>query len=149
MSELRLLRNYVDGTWLAARAEDYLDVINPATAQPLARVPLSASEDVNRVVQAAAKAFPGWRSTPATARIQHLFQLKNLLEEHLDEIARTITSECGKTYNESVGEMRRGIENVEVACGIPILMQGYNSEDIARGIDELMIRQPLGRLSPA
>ena len=67
-----------------------------------------------------------------------------LLEEHIDEIARIITNECGKTLAESVGEMRRGIENVEVACGMPILMQGYNNEDIARGIDEHMIRQPLG-----
>src|SRR5262249_47456516 len=68
----------------------------------------------------------------------------NLLEAKLDDIARTITNECGKIYAESVGEMRRGIENVEVACGMPILMQGYNSEDIASGIDEHMFRQPLG-----
>jgi malonate-semialdehyde dehydrogenase (acetylating)/methylmalonate-semialdehyde dehydrogenase len=73
-----------------------------------------------------------------------LFQLKNLLEERLDELARTITNECGKTYQESVGELRRGIENVEVACGAPILIQGSNNEDIASGIDEHMIRQPVG-----
>jgi malonate-semialdehyde dehydrogenase (acetylating)/methylmalonate-semialdehyde dehydrogenase len=95
-------------------------------------------------VQAAAKAFPDWRMTPAGDRIQHLFKFKMLLEEHLDEIARTITNECGKIYAESVGEIRRGIENVEVACGAPILLQGYNNEDIARGIDEHMFRQPLG-----
>ena len=77
-------------------------------------------------------------------RIQPLFKFKTLLEENLDDIARTITNECGKIYAESVGEMRRGIENVEVACGAPILMQGYNNEDIARGIDEHMFRQPLG-----
>jgi malonate-semialdehyde dehydrogenase (acetylating)/methylmalonate-semialdehyde dehydrogenase len=76
--------------------------------------------------------------------VQHLFRLKNLLEENIDEIGRLITNECGKTYAESIGEMRRGIENVEVACGAPSLMQGYNNEDIARGIDEHMIRQPLG-----
>ncbi|MDP7279974.1 MAG: CoA-acylating methylmalonate-semialdehyde dehydrogenase, partial [Candidatus Poribacteria bacterium] len=77
-------------------------------------------------------------------RIQYLFALKQLLEEHLDQIAQTITIECGKTLAESKGELRRAIENVEVACGIPILMQGYNSEDIASGIDETMIRQPVG-----
>src|SRR5690606_3006513 len=76
--------------------------------------------------------------------IQPLFKLKFLLEDHLDELARIVTNECGKTYAESVGEIRRGIENIEVACGAPILMQGYNNEDIARGIDEHMIRQPLG-----
>jgi malonate-semialdehyde dehydrogenase (acetylating)/methylmalonate-semialdehyde dehydrogenase len=67
-----------------------------------------------------------------------------LLDAHLEELARLITTECGKTLDESRGEMRRAIENVEAACGIPILMQGYNSEDIARGIDESMIRQPVG-----
>jgi malonate-semialdehyde dehydrogenase (acetylating)/methylmalonate-semialdehyde dehydrogenase len=81
---------------------------------------------------------------PVTERIQPLFKLKALLEAHLDALAKTITNECGKTYAESVGELRRGIENVEVACGTPILMQGTNNEDIARGIDEHMIRQPLG-----
>ncbi|MEX0601233.1 MAG: CoA-acylating methylmalonate-semialdehyde dehydrogenase, partial [Rhodothermales bacterium] len=75
---------------------------------------------------------------------QYLFKFKTLLEENLDEIARIITNECGKTYKESAGELRRGIENVEVAIGTPILMQGTNNEDIARGVDEHMIRQPLG-----
>ena len=77
-------------------------------------------------------------------RIQPLFKLKALLEENLEELARTLTQECGKTLTESRGELRRGIENVEVACGAPSLMQGYNNEDIARGIDEHMFRQPLG-----
>jgi len=81
---------------------------------------------------------------PVTERIQYLFKLKGLLEDHFEDIARTITMECGKTLAESRGEMRRAIENVEVACGTPILIQGYNSEDIASGIDEVMIRQPLG-----
>jgi len=81
---------------------------------------------------------------PAPDRIQYLFKLKQLLEENLDFLARTCTEECGKTFNESKGELRRAIENVEVACGIPMLMQGRNNEDIARGIDEHMFRQPLG-----
>ena len=67
-----------------------------------------------------------------------------LLEEHIDDIARIITQENGKTFTEAKAEMRRAIENVEVACGIPMMMQGYNLEDVARGIDEMMIRQPLG-----
>ena len=93
---------------------------------------------------------PGWRptksggKTPVVDRVQPLFNLKMLLEEHLDDIGQILTNECGKTFVESVGEMRRGIENVEVACGTPSLMQGWNNEDIARGIDEHMIRQPLG-----
>ncbi|MCK4900426.1 MAG: CoA-acylating methylmalonate-semialdehyde dehydrogenase, partial [Anaerolineales bacterium] len=89
-------------------------------------------------------ALAGWSRTPAAERIQYLFKLKALLEEHFDEISRLITMECGKTLGESRGEMRRAIENVEVACGIPMMMQGTFSEDIAPGIDEVMIRQPVG-----
>jgi malonate-semialdehyde dehydrogenase (acetylating)/methylmalonate-semialdehyde dehydrogenase len=107
-------------------------------------VPLSTGEEVDRAVRSAQTALAAWRRVPATERVQFLFKLKTLLELHLDEIARTITSECGKTLGESRGEMRRAIENVEVACGIPILIQGHVSEDIAPGIDELMIRQPVG-----
>src|SRR5690606_23734371 len=105
---------------------------------------LSTARDVGRAVEAAAAAFPEWRRTPPGDRIQYLFQLKGLLERDLDEIARTITLECGKTLAESKGELRRAIENVEVAAGAPTLLQGRYSEDIARGIDEIMIRQPLG-----
>src|SRR5919201_1654473 len=83
-------------------------------------------------------------TNPATDRIQPLFRLKALLDANIDELARTITDECGKTYAESAGEIRRGIENVEVACGAPILMQGQTNEDIAQGIDEYLIRQPVG-----
>jgi malonate-semialdehyde dehydrogenase (acetylating)/methylmalonate-semialdehyde dehydrogenase len=110
----------------------------------MAQVPLSPGAEVDAAVQAGRAAFKDWRHTPATERVQYLFKVKALLEEHKDELARLITNECGKTYAESVGELQRGIENVEVACGIPSLMQGYNNEDIARGIDEHMIRQPLG-----
>lgn len=144
MGSSTVLQNYINGEWCASQTTDYLDVINPATTEVLARVPLSLPDEVDRATQAAAAAFSSWRRTPATDRVQFLFKLKGLLEEHLEELAQTITLECGKTLAESKGEMRRAIENVEVACGIPILMQGYNSEDIARGIDEFMIRQPLG-----
>ncbi len=143
MSNTRLL-NYINGQWHRSAAGDYLDVINPATAQLMTKVPMSPKEEVNGAVQAAMTAFQEWRRTPATERIQPLFKFKALLEEHKDEIGRLTTNECGKTLNESVAELQRGIENVEMACGIPSLMQGYNSEDIARGIDEHMIRQPLG-----
>jgi malonate-semialdehyde dehydrogenase (acetylating) / methylmalonate-semialdehyde dehydrogenase len=93
---------------------------------------------------AAAAAYPEWRRTPPEDRIQPLFKLKQLLEEHIDELSRIITQENGKTFTEAKAEWRRAIENVEVACGIPMMMQGYNLEDVARGIDEMMIRQPLG-----
>jgi len=138
------LKNYINGAWCASSATTHLDVINPATTDVLAAVPLSSASEVDQAAQAAQAAFVSWRRTPAADRIQYLFKLKALLEEQLEPLAQTITQECGKTLAESKGELRRAIENVEVACGIPILMQGYNSEDIAKGIDESMIRQPLG-----
>src|SRR5436853_4787892 len=138
------LLNYVNGTWKRSRASEFLDVRNPATAETMVRVPLSPPEEVDEAVQAAQAAFPGWRRTPPGQRIQYLFKLKRLLDENFDEIARLTVNECGKTMDESRGELRRGVENVEVATGIPMLMQGYNSEDIARGIDEHMFRQPVG-----
>ena len=138
------LSNYINGQWRESTASDWLDVLNPATGEVLAGVPLSGAAEVDAAVEAAAAAFPEWRRTPAEDRIQPLFKLKQLLEEHIDEIARLITQENGKTFSEAKAEMRRAIENVEVACGIPTMMQGYNLEDVARGIDEMMIRQPLG-----
>jgi malonate-semialdehyde dehydrogenase (acetylating) / methylmalonate-semialdehyde dehydrogenase len=136
--------NYIAGEWRRSKASETLDVQNPATAETIVRVPLSPADEVDEAARAAQAAFDDWRRTPPTDRIQYLFTLKNLLEEHFDEIARLTTQECGKTLAEAQGELRRGVENVEVACGIPSLMMGYNVEDIARGIDEHMLRQPLG-----
>jgi malonate-semialdehyde dehydrogenase (acetylating)/methylmalonate-semialdehyde dehydrogenase len=136
--------NYIAGEWRRSKASEFLDVQNPATAETIVRVPLSSADEVDEAARAAQAAFDDWRRTPPTDRIQYLFTLKNLLEEHFEEIARLTTQECGKTLAESQGELRRGIENVEVACGIPSMMMGYNAEDIARGIDEHMLRQPLG-----
>ena len=138
------LQDYINGDWRHSSASEYLQVINPATTEPLAQVPLGGAGEVGAAVEAASAAFPGWRSTPPEDRIQFLFKLKQSLEEHFDEIGRLITMENGKTLNESKAEVRRAIENVEVACGIPTLMQGYILEDVARGIDEMMVRQPLG-----
>lgn len=144
MSQAEILPNYIAGSRRKADAHDFVSVHDPATARELARVPLSGAADVDEAVRAARKAFPEWRRTPPGERVQHLYKLKRLLEEELDSLARGVTEECGKTLEEARGELQRGIENVEVACGIPTLMQGYNSEDIARGIDEMMIRQPVG-----
>jgi malonate-semialdehyde dehydrogenase (acetylating)/methylmalonate-semialdehyde dehydrogenase len=127
-----------------AHATESAEVVNPATAETLASVPLSSSEDVGAAVSAARAAYRDWRRTPVGDRIQCLFKLKSALEDSFEDLARTVTIECGKTLAESRGEVRRAIENVEVACAAPVLAQGYNTEDIAAGIDEIMIRQPLG-----
>ncbi|NJK99638.1 MAG: CoA-acylating methylmalonate-semialdehyde dehydrogenase [Spirulinaceae cyanobacterium SM2_1_0] len=138
------LRNYINGQWQPAQTTDELPVYNPATATVLNRVPLSPRQDVETAVRAAATAFQDWRRVPAPQRIQPLFQLRQLLTDNLDELCRLITLECGKTLAEARGEWQRALENVEVACGIPMLMQGNNLEDVARGIDEMTFRQPLG-----
>ena len=136
--------NYIEGSWRESAATERIPVINPATLEEIGRTPLSPASEVDQAAMAAARAFPAWRRTPVTERVQYLFKLKGLLENEFEDISRTITVECGKTLAEARGEMRRAIENVEVACGTPILIQGYNSEDIAVGIDEIMVRQPLG-----
>jgi malonate-semialdehyde dehydrogenase (acetylating)/methylmalonate-semialdehyde dehydrogenase len=144
MAAENTLQNYINNEWLTPANHEFLDVTNPATAEVLAKVPLSPAAEVDIAAQAAASALDEWRHTPPTERIQYLFKLKQLLEDNLDDISRTITMESGKTLVEAKGEMRRAIENVEVACGIPTMMQGTNLEDIASGIDEFMIRQPVG-----
>ena len=118
------LLNFIGGEWRRPRGSEVLPVRNPATGQVMAKVGLSGKDDVDEAVQAAQRAFADWRRTPPGERIQCLFRLKPLLEAHFDEIARGITEECGKTLAEAEGELRRGIENVEVAAGIPSLMMG-------------------------
>ena len=139
-----MVPNFIDGRWCESNTSEWFDVINPATGEAIAQTPLSSAAEVGLAVEAAGAAYPEWRRTPPEDRIQPLFRLKQLLEGHIDELSRIITQENGKTFAESKGELRRAIENVEVACGIPMMMQGYNLEDVARGIDECMIRQPLG-----
>ena len=138
------LLNHVNGRWCRATASEFLPVLDPATAGILGRVPLSSSSDVDEAVRRGTRAFEEWRNVPVTERVQFLFRLKRLLEENLEDLARTLTRECGKTLAEARGELRRGIENVETACGIPSLVQGANNEDIAPGVDEHLFRQPLG-----
>jgi len=137
------VRNFIDGEWVASKGE-LKDVMNPATGEVIARVPISTADELDAAVTAAQEAFYDWRMTPPVARTRRLFRLKELLEENFEEISRIQTQEHGKTIDESRGETRRGIENVEVACGIPSLMMGQYSEDIASGIDEYLVRMPLG-----
>jgi malonate-semialdehyde dehydrogenase (acetylating)/methylmalonate-semialdehyde dehydrogenase len=138
------LLNFVGGHWTKSASTEASPIYNPATGDRLASAPLSSAADVDRAVRAAKAAFVSWRQVPPGDRIQPLFRLKALLDSHFQDLARVITLECGKTLTESEGELKRGIENVEVATGIPSLMMGANLEDIASGIDELMIRQPVG-----
>ncbi len=143
VKEVRTVKNFIGGEWVESKGA-VQDVINPATGRVIAKVPISTGDEMNAAIKAAGEAFPGWRTTPPVARARCLFRLKELLEKNFEELSRIQTQEHGKTIDESRGETRRGIENVETACGIPTMMMGYNLEDIASGIDEYVIRQPLG-----
>lgn len=138
------IRCYMGGEWYPSESAQGQEVRNPATGEVLAEVPFCTEAEVDYAVQKAKEAFPRWRCTPPVERIQYLFRLKSLVEEHFEEISRMITLENGKTLEESRGELRRMIENIEVATGIPSLMQGRTLEDVAIGIDEAAICQPLG-----
>jgi malonate-semialdehyde dehydrogenase (acetylating)/methylmalonate-semialdehyde dehydrogenase len=139
-----VLRNYIGGRWQASKSSVLLDVEDPAEAAVIAKVPVSTAGEVDAAVAAAHGAFGEWRHVPPPERVQPLFRLKQLLEERREDLAVTITLENGKVLEEARGEVRRLIDNVEVACGIPSLMQGRSLHQIARGIDEVAERVPLG-----
>jgi malonate-semialdehyde dehydrogenase (acetylating)/methylmalonate-semialdehyde dehydrogenase len=143
-TDVEVLQNYVGGRWSRAGTDAYSDVYNPATGRVIARAPLSSGADLDAAVQAAKRAFPGWRDTPVVLRARALFRFVELLEAHAEELARTVTTEHGKTLDESRGSVRRAIECVEVACGAPSLMMGYGLENIATNVDSVVLRQPLG-----
>nr|WP_281255584.1 aldehyde dehydrogenase family protein [Natrinema ejinorense] len=138
------LRNYANGQWTEITGSNGQDIVNPATGETLGHVPFSDEANVDRVVGDALEAFQDWQSTPVEERIQPLFEFKQLLEEHESDLAELVVQEHGKTLAEARGEVRRGIENVEVACGIPSMMQAGNLAHAAPEIDESAVRQPLG-----
>jgi malonate-semialdehyde dehydrogenase (acetylating)/methylmalonate-semialdehyde dehydrogenase len=138
------LKNFVGGEWIDADAASTQEVRNPATGQVIAEVPMGGQADVDRAVASAKEAYQSWRRVPPVQRARYLFQLKFLLEERAEDLARICTMENGKTLPESRGSVRRGIECVEVAAGAPSLLMGMAIEDVAAGIDCESIRQPLG-----
>ncbi|QGX95652.1 CoA-acylating methylmalonate-semialdehyde dehydrogenase [Haloplanus rallus] len=138
------VRNYVDGDWRDPRGPNGQEVVNPATGESISYVGFSSAADVEDAVEAGMAAFETWESTPVEERIQPLFELKRLLEAHQSELAEVLVREHGKTRAEANGELRRGIENVEVACGIPSMMQAGHLPNAAPDIDETAVRKPLG-----
>ena len=143
---MNTLKNYINGAWVDSVSDQTIAVLNPANQEVLARVPFGEAtrKDVATATEAASKAFNEWRNVPVMKRVQVLYKLKTLMEDNADELAEIITKESGKTRGESSGEIQRAIENIEVACGTPMLIAGDIIEDIATGVDEMMIRQPIG-----
>jgi malonate-semialdehyde dehydrogenase (acetylating)/methylmalonate-semialdehyde dehydrogenase len=136
--------SYVGGVWASTSGTRLSDVWDPATGEVIGRVRCAGPDDVGATVEAAADAAPEWRRVPANERVQYLFKLKTLLEGSVEDLARSITQEHGKTLAEARGEVRRAIDNVEMACGAPSLLQGAFAEDVSGGVDEMLIRQPVG-----
>ena len=138
------VQNYIDGDWQTPSGTEEQEIVNPATSETVSNVRFSSADDVETAVQAGQEAFEEWGSTAVEERIQPLFELKQLLEDHQDELAEVLVQEHGKTFAEAKGELRRGIENVEVACGIPSMMQAGHLPNAAPEIDETAVRKPLG-----
>lgn len=139
-----MIQNYIGGKWTPSSGHTFFDVLDPSNGNIIAKTPLGNASDVAHAVKAASDAFPRWRATPAVERVQYLFRLKTKMEESVEELSRLITTEHGKTLVESRGSVRRAIQMVETACGIPTLMMGENFEDIASGIDSSSVKRPLG-----
>ena len=146
LGELRNNRvpNYVHGKFVESSSAEWVDFHNPATGEPIGKSPIGTAADVDAAAKAARAAFPAWRATPPQVRAKFLFKLQALLEAHFEELARICTVEHGKTIAESRGDVRRMIDNVEVACGMPSMMMGQSLEDVSRGVDTVAFRQPVG-----
>ena len=141
---MKIAKNYINGEWKTPTGAHSQDIINPATAEVLGKVTFSTDAEVDAAVKAARAAFPEWRATPPVTRARYMFKLKQALEDRFDDAAKLCSMEVGKTLEESRGEVRRGIEVVEVMAGISSLMKGQSTEDIAAGLDCVTFRQPVG-----
>jgi len=141
---LKTVKNYINGRWAEAQNASYLDVENPSTGKVIARTPLSTREEANRAIEAAAEAYEGWSKTPVARRVKPLYKLVGLLEQNEEEIARTLVKEMGKSLPDARAELKRTLENCEVACGMPVLQQGDILSGCSYGIDGEVLRLPLG-----
>ena len=141
---VEVMKNYINGKWVESKATETRDVFNPATGKLIAKTPMSTREEALEAVKAAKAAYSRWRETPVFTRVRHLNRIRDAFEENFEELSKILTTEQGKAIDEARGEYRRTIENLECATSIPSLQMGYNTEDIAAGIDEMVIKQPLG-----
>src|SRR5919109_5140141 len=144
MIATKTVHSYIGGRFHESRSDKAYAIPNPATGETIASLPYSTREEIDEAVAAAKKAFPGWSETPVPDRAQVMFRFKALFDKHFEELSALVTQENGKTLDESRGEAKRGIEVIDFACGIPTLMMGTNLDQIARGIDEELVRFPVG-----
>ncbi|MGB7452809.1 MAG: CoA-acylating methylmalonate-semialdehyde dehydrogenase [Lysobacterales bacterium] len=138
------LTHFIDGNFLEGSSGRYGDVFDPATGKVQKQVPLASAAELDLAVKAASAAFPNWANTPALSRARCMFRLKSLIEEHRLELAGLLTSEHGKVRDDALGEVTRGLEVVEFACGAPQLLKGEFTDSVGKGVDAWSFRQPLG-----
>ncbi|MEO1441789.1 MAG: aldehyde dehydrogenase family protein, partial [Chloroflexota bacterium] len=138
------LQNYIGGDWVEAQASETIAVYDPATCEIIAEAPDSNRADVDAAVQAALEGFEEWRQTPILSRAQYMHRLKTMCEDRFEELSEMVVRENGKTLDEARGEVRRAIESIDFATGVPFLMRNDGLEDISSGIDETTVRQPAG-----
>ncbi|WP_138420385.1 CoA-acylating methylmalonate-semialdehyde dehydrogenase [Aquibacillus sediminis] len=143
-TEVKQLKNYVGAKWIEAKSDKTEEVVNPATGEVIAHVPISSKEDIDQAVNVAKEAFESWKEVPVPKRARIMFKYQQLLVDHWDELAEIITIENGKSFKEAKGEVQRGIENVEFAAGAPSLMMGEQLPSIASGLESSVYRYPIG-----
>jgi len=141
---MKILKNYINGKWVEAESRGLIDVENPSTGEALAQVPLSTPAEVNRAIDAAAAAYKTWSKTPVSRRVQPLYKLVEILREKEEPIARTLVAEMGKSLTDARAEMKRVLENCEVACGMPVLQQGDKLVGCSFDMDGEVLRLPIG-----
>jgi malonate-semialdehyde dehydrogenase (acetylating)/methylmalonate-semialdehyde dehydrogenase len=141
---VEVVKNYINGKWVESKSKETSDIINPATGEVIAKAPMSTPEEVQAAIEAGKNAFKRWRATPVFTRVRYLNRIRSAFEDNFEELCKILTTEQGKAIDESRGEYRRTIENIECATSIPSLQMGYNFEDISANIDEMVIKQPLG-----
>ena len=138
------LKYLVGGEWKDTTSGDYYEITNSSTGEVMALAPRCTADEVDAAVEAAAAAYPAWRDTPITKRVQVMFKMKALLEDHLHDLAKLLATEMGKTYAEARGDVLKAIEVVELACAVPVTMQGDSLMNVAEGYDTVSYREPMG-----
>jgi len=144
MTEVRKLKFFIDGEWRDSKTDKFMPITNSSTGEVMAEAPSCTLEEVNDCVEAAAAAFPAWRDTPVAKRVQVMFKYKSLLEKHKDDLATLLSTEMGKTFAEAAGDVFKAIEVVELACAVPVTMQGRSTMNASTGFDTVSYREPLG-----
>ncbi|CAH2053109.1 unnamed protein product [Thlaspi arvense] len=138
------VQNLIGGSFVDSKASSYIDVINPATQEVVSQVPLTTNEEFKAAVSAAKQAFPSWRNTPITTRQRVMLKFQELIRKNMDKLAMNITTEQGKTLKDAHGDIFRGLEVVEHACGMATLQMGEYVPNVSNGVDTYSVREPLG-----